>query len=175
MGNDSVTINHDRMQDVVDLARIAGAAHPGGMVSSSQYLKLAAHYMDLRERLQLASGKSDDCEVVTMYTGPFACPVESRAGDPGHTRIVVVNSTGEERELYRGSEYRESEQKSVPLMGVVNDVDEEVPETCPDDKPHEWERLYPEGRRIGVSVRWHCTRCQFTTLPLPSGTSHPGA
>lgn len=54
------------------------------------------------------SGKPDDFEIVTMYSGHARRYPKRINGDPKHNLIVVIDKSGKQRELYRGTEFDEA-------------------------------------------------------------------
>jgi hypothetical protein len=109
MPEQEIRIDHNRMKEVVGLARIAGAAHPGGTITTAQYLELAAHYADLQKWLQRATGQPFDSHLVVQYSGPFNRPAKSIVGDASNMRIVVVDDDDKEHELYCGINFDAAE------------------------------------------------------------------
>lgn len=51
--------------------------------------------------------RSSDKEVVILYSGQFNRHPRMECGDAAHMRILVIDSEGDEREVYCGAEYND--------------------------------------------------------------------
>lgn len=102
--SEPVVLNDAELDEIVArIHNLADGADAVG-VTASQVRGLVHNVRMARS----STGQPDDFEIVTMYSGSANRAAKSSDGDPRHNRIVAINTSGEECELYRGAEFDEA-------------------------------------------------------------------